>query len=135
VIERDNRFLLVEEEIRGIMTLNQPAGHLEADESLIEAVIRETQEETAWQFEPEHLVGIYRWVHPEKGDTYIRYCFSGNVSNHDPNQPLDGDIHQTVWLTLDEVKARQDVHRSPLVLQCFEDYLAGHAYPLELLRN
>jgi 8-oxo-dGTP pyrophosphatase MutT (NUDIX family) len=135
VVERDNRFLLVEEEIKGKMTLNQPAGHLEPNESLIDAVIRETQEETAWSLTPEALVGIYRWIHPEKGDTYIRYCFSGSVTDHDPNQPLDGDIHQAVWLTLDEIKDRLDEHRSPLVLSCFEDYLAGCRFPLSILRN
>lgn len=135
VVEQNNRFLLVEEEINGNMTLNQPAGHLEPGESLLEAVIRETQEETAWQFEPEALVGIYRWIHPVKGDTYIRYCFCGHVTQHDPEQELDGDIHRALWLTLDEIKSRQTAHRSPLVLSCFEDYLAGHRYSLDLLRN
>ena len=135
VVEHNQQFLLVEEEINGKMTLNQPAGHLEPNESLIDAVIRETQEETAWQFKPDALVGIYRWVHPIKGDTYIRYCFSGTVAQHDPEQELDGDIHRALWLTMDQLKARLDDHRSPLVLQCFEDYLAGHRYSLDLLRN
>lgn len=135
VIEQNNRFLLVEEDINGKMTLNQPAGHLEPNESLVEAVIRETQEETAWQFQPDALVGIYRWVHPTKGDTYIRYCFCGNVTQHNPEQELDSDIHQAVWLSLDEIRARQDAHRSPLVMECFDDYLAGHRYSLDLLRN
>lgn len=135
VVEQDNRFLLVEEEINGEMTLNQPAGHLEPDESLIQAAIRETQEETAWQLEPEALVGIYRWIHPRKNETYIRYCFCGAVTQHNPHQELDGDIHRAVWLTLDEIRASQNRHRSPLVLQCFEDYLSGHRYSLDLLRN
>lgn len=135
VVEHNQQFLLVEEEINGKMTLNQPAGHLEPDESLIEAVIRETQEETAWQFEPEALVGIYRWKHPVKDDTYIRYCFCGQVTQHDPEQELDGDIHRALWLTLEQIEARQADHRSPLVLQCFRDYLDGHRYPLDLLRN
>jgi len=135
VVERNNQFLLVEEEINGKMTLNQPAGHLEPDESLIEAVIRETDEETAWQFEPEALVGIYRWVHPIKNETYIRYCFCGQVTQHNPEQALDGDIHRALWMTLEQIEARQAEHRSPLVLQCFQDYLAGHRYSLDLLRN
>lgn len=135
VIQHNDQFLLVEEEIRGKLTLNQPAGHLEPDESLIDAVIRETQEETAWQFTPEHLTGIYRWIHPLKGDTYIRYCFSGQATQHDPNQPLDDDIHRALWLTYEQIEARYTDLRSPLVLQCFQDYMAGHRYPLDILHN
>lgn len=135
VIQHNDQFLLVEEEIRGKLTLNQPAGHLEPDESLIEAVIRETQEETAWQFTPEHLVGIYRWIHPLKGDTYIRYCFSGQATQHDPTQALDDDIHQALWLTYEQIEARYTDLRSPLVLECFLDYMAGHRYPLDILHN
>jgi len=117
------------------MKLNQPAGHLESGESLIEAVIRETNEETAWQFEPSALVGIYRWQHPTKQRTYIRYCFTGTVSNHDPEQKLDDDIHQALWLTHDELLARLADFRSPLVLDCIDDYLAGQRYSLNLLHN
>lgn len=135
VIERQNQFLLVEEEINGKLTLNQPAGHLEPDESLIEAVIRETREETAWEFEPASLVGIYRWIHPIKKETYIRYCFCGQVTQHNPEQELDKDIHRALWMSLSDIEASQDCHRSPLVLQCFQDYLAGHRYSLNLLHN
>lgn len=135
MIEKNDRFLLVEELIDGKMTLNQPAGHLEPDESLIEAAIRETQEETAWQFQPTAIVGIYRWQHPKNGETYMRYCFTGDVTQHDPTQALDADIHQAVWLTKQEFLTRQDSFRSPLVLDCFNDYLAGHRYPLTLLKN
>ena len=135
VVEHDNRFLLVEEKINGKMTLNQPAGHLEPNESLIDAVIRETREETAWLFHPEALIGIYRWVHPIKGETYIRYTFSGSVSDHRPEQPLDTDISQALWLSIDEIKARQADLRSTLVMDCFNDYLAGHRFPLTILRN
>ena len=117
------------------MTLNQPAGHLESGESLIDAVIRETQEETAWQFEPRELIGIYRWQHPETQDTYIRYCFTGVVTNHKPDQKLDDDIHQALWLNKQQLLARQADFRSPLVLDCLNDYLAGQRYPLSLLRN
>jgi len=89
------------------MTLNQPAGHLEDGESLIEAVIRETSEETAWQFEPAELIGIYRWQAPESKETYIRYCFTGTVLSHDPTQTLDVDIHQALWLPKDELISQQ----------------------------
>jgi 8-oxo-dGTP pyrophosphatase MutT (NUDIX family) len=120
--------------INGKMTLNQPAGHLENNESLIDAVIRETQEETAWQFEPRDIVGIYRWQVPQ-GDTYIRYCFSGDLIQHDEHQALDPDIHQALWLSQTEFKARLADIRSPLVSDCLADYLAGQRYPLSLLHN
>lgn len=135
VIEHENRFLIVEEEIGGKMQLNQPAGHLESGESLIDAVIRETQEETAWQFRPTALVGIYRWQHPVKNDTYMRFCFTGNAIQFDPEQALDDDIHQAFWLNQKQMMKRQAEFRSPLVLDCFNDYLAGHRYPLDLLHN
>lgn len=116
------------------MTLNQPAGHLENNESLIDAVIRETQEETAWQFEPQSLIGIYRWQIPQ-GETYIRYCFSGQLGDHDDKQALDPDIHQALWLTQPEFEARRHDIRSPLVADCLADYLAGQRYSLSLLHN
>jgi len=116
------------------MTLNQPAGHLEDNESLIDAVIRETAEETAWQFSPQSLVGIYRW-RAANNDTYIRYCFTGDLIKHNPDQALDPDIHQALWLDKNQFSARQADIRSPLVLNCLQDYLAGHRYPLSLLHN
>lgn len=117
------------------MTLNQPAGHLESGESLIEAMVRETQEETAWQFIPNALVGIYRWLHEGSGDTYMRYTFCGELGKHDPSQALDADIHAAVWLSEAELLSRKDQFRSPLVLECFNDYLAGKRYPLDILKN
>lgn len=117
------------------MTLNQPAGHLESGESLIDAVIRETQEETAWQFEPSALIGVYRWQHPNSGETYMRFCFTGEAVQHNPQQALDADIHQALWLNLDELLVRQAKFRGPLVLECLNDYLAGNRYPLTLLKN
>ncbi|HBX60249.1 MAG TPA: NUDIX hydrolase [Methylophaga sp.] len=125
---------MVEEEINGKMTLNQPAGHLEDGESLIEAVIRETLEETAWQFTPESLIGIYRWRHQQTENTYIRFCFSGSVGEK-LDRPLDTDIHQAVWLDADTIKQRRSQFRSPLVEQCLQDYLAGKRYPLDLLTD
>ena len=135
VIERNAEFLMVEEPINGEMQLNQPAGHLEPGESLIDAAIRETQEETAWRIEPKALVGIYRWQAPNSDDTYMRFCFSGELIEFDKNQALDADIHQTLWLNKQQIEAEQKRFRSPLVLQCFEDYWAGHRYPLDLIRN
>jgi 8-oxo-dGTP pyrophosphatase MutT (NUDIX family) len=117
------------------MQLNQPAGHLESGESLIEAVIRETREETAWLFEPQSLVGIYRWQHPQKGDTYMRFCFCGQGVQHDASQPLDDDIHQALWLNFEQIEARQSELRSPLVMACLQDYLAGHRFSLDILHN
>lgn len=110
--------------------INQPAGHLENGESLLEAVVREVQEETAWQFEPEAITGIYRWPHPDKDRTYLRFCFTGTVHNHDPQQALDCGILGTHWLSREELLARR--LRSPLVLRCVDDYLAGRRFPLSL---
>ena len=126
---------MVEEIIDGKLTLNQPAGHLEAGESLVEAVIREAQEETAWLFQPESLTGIYRWQLPNSDDTYIRYCFTGQAIEHYSDQSLDSDIEQAVWLTYEQLDTRQNEMRSPLVLACLNDYLLGHRYPLTLLHD
>jgi 8-oxo-dGTP pyrophosphatase MutT (NUDIX family) len=126
---------MVEEIIDGKLTLNQPAGHLEARESLIEAVIRETQEETAWLFRPEFLTGIYRWQVPQTDDTYMRYSFTGQLIEHDADREIDSDIEQVIWLTYDQLTARQHEMRSPLVMDCINDYLSGQRYPLTLLHN
>ncbi len=133
VIARDDRYLLVEEHIDGRALLNQPAGHVEDDESLIEAVIREVREETAWEFAPEALVGIYRWRRNDAGDTFFRFCFTGRLVRHHEGQPLDPDITRTLWLTPAELTAQAARHRSPLVGRCLADHLAGRRYPLALL--
>ena len=134
VIERDGRFLMVEEQTRqGPIVFNQPAGHLEEHEGVVAAVVRETREETAWTFEPERLVGIYRWRVPVNGLTYIRYCFSGRLGSHDPEQALDDGIIATHWMSLDELRDNFDRLRSPMVLRCIEDYLAGAGAPLSLI--
>jgi 8-oxo-dGTP pyrophosphatase MutT (NUDIX family) len=126
---------MVEEIIDDAMTLNQPAGHLESGESLIEAVVRETKEETGWDFVPTALVGIYRWQHPDKGDTYMRYCFTGEAVQHDAEYKLDDDIHAACWLNQKQLTRRKKEFRSPLVAECLDDYLAGERYPLSLLHN
>lgn len=135
VVERDGKFLLVEEETSEGVRFNQPAGHLEADESLLAAVARETLEESAYSFTPEHLLGIYRWHSPESDTTYLRFAFTGAITGHDAARKLDTGVLQALWLTFDEIRAGQERHRSPLVLRCTEDYLAGKRYPLELLTH
>jgi 8-oxo-dGTP pyrophosphatase MutT (NUDIX family) len=135
VIEQDGKFLLVEEETSDGVRFNQPAGHLEQKESLIQGVIRETLEETAYHFKPEWLVGIYRWHHARKGVTYLRFSFSGAVLGHEAERPLDSGILRAVWLTPDEIRAQAQHHRSPLVLKCMEDHLADRRYPLDILTH
>lgn len=134
VIEDNGRFLFVEEFKAGRMVLNQPAGHLEADESLSEAALRETLEETGWEVELTALLGIYLYTAPSNGVTYQRVCFSARPVRHDPERELDADISGITWLTRDELADQPERWRSELVLQCVDDYLAGISGPLELLR-
>lgn len=133
VIERDGRFLLVEEETSQGLRFNQPAGHWEPNETLAAGTIRETLEESAYDFVPQYLIGIYRWHAPESDFTYLRFAFSGSITAHHPERTLDDGIVRTVWLTPDEIRANQERHRNPLVLRCVEDYLAGKRYPLDIL--
>jgi 8-oxo-dGTP pyrophosphatase MutT (NUDIX family) len=135
VVERDGRFLLVEEETETGLRFNQPAGHLDQGESLVNAVAREALEETAHRFRPEFLVGIYQWPKPDSDITYLRFAFGGSINGFDAERTLDAGIVRAVWLTLDEVRATRERHRSPLILQCCEDYLAGPRYPLGLIRH
>ena len=135
VVERDGCFLLVEEETTDGVRFNQPAGHLDEGESLIAACVRETLEETAYAFEPTTLVGIYQWPRPQGDLTYLRFAFAGKVGAHDPARRLDDGILRAVWLTLDEIEACVARHRSPLVLQCIHDYLAGRRFPLDIIRH
>lgn len=133
VVYRDGKFLLVEEETDAGLAFNQPAGHLEQGEALVDAVVREALEETAYHFRPTHLVGVYNWRHPVKDVTYLRFAFAGELRGFDAERQLDDGIVAARWLTFDEVRATQDRHRSPLILRCCEDYLAGRRYPLDLL--
>ncbi len=133
VAENDGRFLMVEEHIHGKQRFNQPAGHLEDGENLVEAAVRECLEETAWQFQPEALVGIYRWRHPASQDTYIRVTFCGQCVQHHADSSLDTDITAAHWLTHEAIREREVQLRSPLVLRSLEDYLGGKRYPIELL--
>jgi ADP-ribose pyrophosphatase YjhB (NUDIX family) len=133
VVQRDGKFLLVEEQTAAGLAFNQPAGHLEEGESLVDAVVRETLEETAYNFRPTHLVGIYNWRRPDGLVTYLRFAFAGELCGREAERKLDAGIVAAHWLTLDEIRARQARHRSPLVLRCCEDLLAGKRYPLDLL--
>ena len=121
---------MVEEKQNNTRVFNQPAGHLEEGETLLAAVIRETREESAWQFCPEAIVGIYRWVHPELKHTYLRVSYTGSVEQHDSEQALDDGILSAQWLSREEL-LKQPL-RSPMVMRCIDDYLAGHRYPLSL---
>jgi 8-oxo-dGTP pyrophosphatase MutT (NUDIX family) len=131
VIERDGRFLLVEERIESRLVLNQPAGHLDPGESLVEACRREVLEETAHRFAPEALVGIYRWHYAARDVTFLRFCFSGRIEGVE-RRALDREIVRLHWLTREELLARRAEHRSPLVQRCVDDFLAGRRFPLDV---
>ncbi len=135
IVEQEDRFLMVEELIDGRTVYNQPAGHLEDGESLRDAVIRETLEETAGRFVPESVVGVYRWIEPSRRRTYLRTCFAGRCPDFDPHRVLDSAIQRTVWMDLEELKAARASLRSPLVLRCIEDYRRGRRYPMDVFTD
>jgi 8-oxo-dGTP pyrophosphatase MutT (NUDIX family) len=130
ITETEGRFLVVEERIDRRLVINQPAGHVEPGETLLEAIVREVREETAWLFTAADLVGVYLWRHPGTGRTTKRFTFTGAVTDHRHDQPLDEGIVATHWLTRADLKGRESQLRSPLVLRCVDDYLAGHRQPL-----
>jgi len=134
VVEREGRFLFVEESIDGRLVLNQPAGHLDPGESLIAACRREVLEETAHRFEPTALIGIYRWIYAPKNVTFLRFCFRGRIEGVE-RRPIDKQIVGVHWLTRDELAARRSDHRSPLVQRCVDDFLAGREFPLEVFSS
>src|SRR5579864_237652 len=138
IVERDGRFLVVEEHTSDGARLNQPAGHLEAGETLVQAVIRETLEETAHPFAPEALVGVYmaHFGRPQsEGITYLRFTFCGTSREPAQDRALDPDIVRTLWMSADELRACPERHRTPLVMQCIDDYLAGRRFPLDFVRT
>lgn len=135
VIERDGKFLLVEEDADGELVFNQPAGHLDEGESLLHAVVREVKEETAWDFDPTHLIGVYRWQRAPGAVTYLRFCFTGRALRHDSTRKLDTGIVRAEWFSRQEIAAMRSRLRSPLVEQCIDDYAAGLRYPLTLLHD
>ncbi|CAB3810421.1 NUDIX hydrolase [Paraburkholderia fynbosensis] len=138
IVERDGRFLVVEEHTADGLRLNQPAGHLEAGETLQQAVSRETLEETAHPFTPEALVGLYM-AHFERpgsaGITYLRFTYCGAGGEPEPQRALDPDIVRTLWMSADELRACPERHRTPLVMQCVDDYLAGRRFPLDFVHT
>jgi len=135
IVERDGRFLLIEEETRNGLRLNQPAGHVEAGESIVSAAARETLEEAAWRVDPTALVGVYQWRSPDSGTTFVRFTFAATPRRHEPNRPLDTGILRALWLSYDDIAARRDLHRNPLVLQSLDDYRAGTRWPLGVIAN
>ena len=135
VIEREGKFLLVEEETDDGIRYNQPAGHLECRESLTDALIREVLEETAYHVEPTALIGIYNWRNEVKDMTYLRFNFSARVTGHDATRRLDDGIIAAHWLPIEEIRALAARHRSPMIQRCFDDSIAGKRYPLELLTH
>jgi len=135
VVEHQGRFLLVYEQAEDRVVYNQPAGHLEPGESLVEAAVRETLEETQWRVEPKALIGIDLYLAPANGITYLRHTFAAETLAHCPEQPLDEGIIEPCWLSREELLARRAQWRSPLVLQAVDDYLSGQRFPLELLRS
>ena len=134
VIERDGRFLMIEEETSEGLRINNPAGHLDPGETPAEGCAREALEETAWRFRPTHLLGVYisRFQRSTTGEdiTYLRFAFTGELGEEEVGRPLDVGIVRTLWMTPDELRATAERHRSPLVLRCLEDYLAGVRLPL-----
>ncbi|MEN3112229.1 NUDIX hydrolase [Uliginosibacterium paludis] len=135
LVERDGRFLLVEEHTVDGVRLNQPAGHLEQGESLPDACVREALEETAHRVAVDSLVGIYNWTQPDGSITYLRFAFACRSLSEEAGRALDEGIIRAVWLTREELLAQQERLRSPLVLQVVEDYLAGRRYPLDVIRH
>ena len=135
VVERDARFLIVEERIGGALVFNQPAGHVENNESVLAAIIREMREETAWRFRPEALIGMYCWRQSHSQPDTLRFAICGSVSDHDALANLDPPVVANHWLTRAELQARQSQLRTPLVLRCIDDYLAGQRGPLSSIAD
>lgn len=131
VVSDGDQVLMVAEHINGQRLLNQPAGHLEPDESLCQAALRETLEETGWEVELTGLVGIYQWQAPN-GSEFLRVAFAARPLRHHPQRPLDGAIEHALWLSPAEL-ANHPRLRSPLVARCVADWQAGRHYPLSVL--
>lgn len=135
LVARDGQLLCVEERAGGRLVLNQPAGHLEPDESLVDAALRETREETGWHVHITHLVGTYQWKAPETQRHYLRFAFAAEPLEEIPGATLDEGIVRALWLTPQQLQAETARHRSPLVWRAVADYLGGSRHPLSLVRQ
>lgn len=135
VVEQGGKYLLVEEQTSNGILFNQPAGHLEPNESIIQGAIRETLEETGYTFVPQWVLGIYHWHSHADNTTYLRFAFTGSVVDHDPSRALDAGILRVGWFGVDEIREMTYCHRSPLVMRCVADHLAGKRYSLEILTH
>ncbi len=133
IVERDGRFLMVEEQISGALRLNQPAGHWEKGETLIEGAIREALEETRWQVTPTHLLGLYHHDPVDLHYGFLRVAFVATAVREHAERSLDDGIERALWMSRDEIAASIAIHRSPMVLRCVDDYLSGTRYPLDLI--
>lgn len=134
VADRD-RYLMVEEEVNGCTAYNQPAGHLDDFETLQQAAVRETREETGWTVELTHLIGVHQWRSTEHGDVVVRFTFAAKPLNHDPQQPLDTGVRQALWLTRGEIAALGERLRSPMILLSIDEWLAGQRLPLSVVTS
>lgn len=134
IVEREGRFLFVEEQIGGRLVLNQPAGHYEAGETIEQAAIRETLEESGWHVRPTAILGLYQWHSPFLPFPFVRVAFVAEALSHDAERKLDSGIERALWLTTDEMLAQEHRLRGPAVRRCVEDYLAGQRYPLSLIQ-
>lgn len=135
IVEREGRFLIVEETIEGQLLLNQPAGHWEQGETLIEGVKRETLEESAWDIEPTGVLGLYEWQPPDLNYPFVRIAFVAKALQHHPERALDDGIVRALWMTREELARDSMRTRSPSVERCVDDYLAGRIYPLSLITH
>jgi len=133
IVEREGRLLMVEERIRGALRLNQPAGHLEGDETPAQGAIRETLEESAWHVDIAHLISIYQWRPDDSRRSYLRFTFAATARAHDATRRLDAGIVRALWMTVDEIRACASRHRTPLVMRCVDYYLAGRRMPLDCI--
>lgn len=131
IVEKNQKFLMVEEDLHGKKLLNQPAGHLDQGETLVQAAIRETQEESGWLVEIQYLIEFAQWTSPNSDTHFLRACFAGTAIQHFPEQKLDEGIIRALWMTRDEVKDNLDRLRSPLVLHHIDHYIAGKKYDLD----
>lgn len=132
VEDQHNRFLVVEERSRGEIVFNQPAGHVEENEAILSAAHRETLEETGWEVELQHFIGLYTYRAPANGVTYYRFCFSASPVRQASHQ-LDDEIIAAHWMTPEAIRNLGDRLRSPLVLRCIEDYRKGRRFPLDVI--